>query len=198
MLAPAGVRPGVPGPPRKVGHPMVSVCMLTELESYRSIIPYKNPGGMGTNAPMVAKELERLGVQGPVQRARRGVRCAPHATARSPTRSTGPSGGRSPASRWSCTADTCPSWSRAGSRAGPRLPVRALVLGMFYNLGDVVLGATPYVAKSLARDGVKGPFRTIPNGINRRGLRQGRGARAQVQREVGGRPTRTSSCSASA
>ncbi|HIH01130.1 TPA: glycosyltransferase family 4 protein [Thermoplasmata archaeon] len=38
---------------------------------------------------------------------------------------------------------------------------------MFYNMGDVVLGATPYVARSLAKDGVKGPFRTIPNGINR-------------------------------
>jgi hypothetical protein len=40
---------------------LVSVCMLTELEKYRRIIPFKNPGGMGTNVPMVAKELERIG-----------------------------------------------------------------------------------------------------------------------------------------
>ena len=42
---------------------MVSVCMMTELEKYRSVIPFRNPGGMGTNVPMVARELERLGVR---------------------------------------------------------------------------------------------------------------------------------------
>ena len=42
---------------------MVSVCMLTELERYRAIIPFKNPGGMGTNVPMVARELENVGVR---------------------------------------------------------------------------------------------------------------------------------------
>ena len=146
---------------------MVSVCMLTELDSYRKLIPFKNPGGMGTNAPMVAKELEKLG-------------CKVYFN--------------EPSEEYDVLHVHSPlpnsfMWALRRKMAGKPLVVHGrhlpeLIKGgfvggdlfypfvraysrMFYNLGDVVLGATPYVSKALSRDGVKGPFRTIPNGINR-------------------------------
>lgn len=146
---------------------MVSVCMLTELESYRKLIPFKNPGGMGTNAPMVARELEKLGcrvvfnnpgsdydvlhVHSPLPNSfmwalRRKIAEKPLVVH-----------GRH-----------LPELIKGGFKGGDLFyPFVRRYSTLFYNMGDVVLGATPYVAKSLSRDGVRGPFRTIPNGINR-------------------------------
>lgn len=146
---------------------MVSVCMLTELDSYRRFVPYKNPGGMGTNAPMVARELERLGctvyfnkpkeeydvlhVHSPLPNSfiwalRRKLRGRPLIVH-----------GRH-----------LPELIKGGFVGGSLFyPFVRAYSKAFYNLGDVVLGATPYVAKALAKDGVRGPFRTVPNGINR-------------------------------
>jgi glycosyltransferase involved in cell wall biosynthesis len=141
--------------------------MLTELESYRRLIPFKNPGGMGTNAPMVARELEKLGcrvvfndpgsdydvlhIHSPLPNSfawaiRRKIQGRPLVVH-----------GRH-----------LPELIKGGFKGGALFyPFVRRYSTLFYNLGDVVLGATPYVAKSLARDGVRGPFRTIPNGINR-------------------------------
>ena len=146
---------------------MVSVCMLTELESYRKLIPFKNPGGMGTNAPMVARELEKLGcrvvfndpgsdydvlhVHSPLPNSfmwalRRKIAEKPLVVH-----------GRH-----------LPELIKGGFKGGDLFyPFVRRYSTLFYNMGDVVLGATPYVAKSLSRDGVRGPFKTIPNGINR-------------------------------
>jgi glycosyltransferase involved in cell wall biosynthesis len=59
----------------------------------------------------------------------------------------------------------------------------------FYNLGTVVVGATPYVAKALARDGVRGPFRVIPNGINREVFARDESAGAKFRERLGVAPT---------
>lgn len=146
---------------------MVSVCMMTELERYRSIIPFKNPGGMGTNVPMVIKELEKVGVR---------------VTLNEPSMSHDVLHLHSPlpdSFYWGMR------WRRAGKplivhgRHLPELVKGGFVGGSliypfvreysvrFYNMGTVVVGATPYVTKSLAKDGVRGPFRVIPNGISR-------------------------------
>ena len=141
--------------------------MLTELESYRKLIPFKNPGGMGTNAPMVARELEKLGcrvvfnnpgsdydvlhVHSPLPNSfmwalRRKIAEKPLVVH-----------GRH-----------LPELIKGGFKGGDLFyPFVRRYSTLFYNMGDVVLGATPYVAKSLSRDGVRGPFKTIPNGINR-------------------------------
>jgi 1,2-diacylglycerol-3-alpha-glucose alpha-1,2-glucosyltransferase len=141
--------------------------MLTELEKYRSIIPYKNPGGMGTNVPMVVKELERAGVRVLLNE---------------------PKGEYDVLHVHSPLPDSF-LWALRRRRAGKPLVVHGrhlpeLIKGgfvggaiaypfvrrysvKFYNLGTVVVCATPYVVKRLAADGVRGPFRVIPNGINR-------------------------------
>lgn len=141
--------------------------MLTELEKYRAIIPFKNPGGMGTNVPMVAKELETIGCRVLLNQ---------------------PKGEYDVLHVHSPLPDSF-LWAMRRHRSGKPLVVHGrhlpeLIKGgfiggswaypfvraysvKFYNFGSVVVGATPYVVKTLAKDGVKGPFKVIPNGINR-------------------------------
>jgi 1,2-diacylglycerol-3-alpha-glucose alpha-1,2-glucosyltransferase len=152
---------------RREGSRMVSVCMLTELDSYKKLIPYKNPGGMGTNAPMVARELEKLGCQVLFNQPR-GEYDVLHVHSPLPN-----------SFMWALRRKIANKPLIVHGRHLPELIKGGFVGGdlfyplvrrysvMFYNLGDVVLGATPYVSKALSRDGVKGPFRTIPNGISR-------------------------------
>ncbi len=146
---------------------MVSVCMLTELEKYRSIIPYKNPGGMGTNVPMVVRELEKAGVRVLLNKPKEQYDVL-HV--------------HSPLPDSFLWALRCRRAGRPLVVHGRHLPelIKGGFVGgaiaypfvrkysvKFYNLGSVVVGATPYVVKTLAADGVRGPFRVIPNGINR-------------------------------
>ncbi|MGD9962358.1 MAG: glycosyltransferase family 4 protein [Thermoplasmata archaeon] len=146
---------------------MVSVCMLTELESYRGIIPYKNPGGMGTNAPMVAKELERLGCRVVFNRPDEDCDVL-HIHSPLPNSFAWAIRRRLSGKPLVVHGRHLPELIKGGFKGGSLFyPFVRMYSVYFYNLGDVVLGATPYVAKSLARDGVKGPFRVIPNGINR-------------------------------
>ncbi len=141
--------------------------MLTELESYKGIIPYKNPGGMGTNAPMVARELEKLGCRVVLNKPEEDYDVL-HIHSPLPN-----------SFLWAIKRKISGKPLVVHGRHLPELVKGGFVGGslfypfvraysvLFYNLGDIVLGATPYVAKSLSRDGVKGPFRIIPNGINR-------------------------------
>ena len=146
---------------------MVSVCMLTELESYKGIIPYKNPGGMGTNAPMVAKELEKLGCR-VVFNKPEGDYDVLHVHSPLPNSFAWAIRRHMSGKPLVVHGRHLPELIKGGFKGGSLFyPFVRWYSVYFYNLGDVVLGATPYVAKSLARDGVKGPFKVIPNGINR-------------------------------
>ena len=146
---------------------MVSVCMLTELESYKGIIPYKNPGGMGTNAPMVAKELERLGCKVVFNRPDEDCDVL-HIHSPLPNSFAWAIKRRLSGKPLVVHGRHLPELVKGGFKGGSLFyPFVRMYSVYFYNLGDVVLGATPYVAKSLARDGVRGPFKVIPNGINR-------------------------------
>lgn len=146
---------------------MVSVCMLTELESYRGIIPYKNPGGMGTNAPMVAKELEKLGCKVVFNRPEEDCDVL-HVHSPLPNSFAWALRRRLAGRPLVVHGRHLPELIKGGFKGGSLFyPFVKWYSVYFYNLGDVVLGATPYVAESLARDGVRGPFKIIPNGINR-------------------------------
>jgi 1,2-diacylglycerol-3-alpha-glucose alpha-1,2-glucosyltransferase len=167
---------------------MVSVCMLTELESYRSIIPYKNPGGMGTNAPMVAKELEKLGCKVVFNKPEEDCDVM-HIHSPLPN-----------SFMWALRRHLSgkplivhgrhlPELVKGGFKGGSLVyPLVKRYSVYFYNLGDVVLGATPYVAKSLSRDGVRGPFRVVPNGINREVFVRDPDAGARFRERWGVRP----------
>lgn len=167
---------------------MVSVCMLTELESYRGIIPYKNPGGMGTNAPMVARELEKIGCRVVFNKPREECDVL-HVHSPLPN-----------SFGWAVKRHLSgkplvvhgrhlPELVKGGFKGGSMLyPLVRRYSVYFYNLGDVVLGATPYVASSLARDGVRGPFRVIPNGIDRSVFARDESRGAEFRRRWGVRP----------
>lgn len=141
--------------------------MLTELERYRAVIPFKNPGGMGTNVPMVARELERIGCR-VIMNEPRGEYDVLHVHSPLPDSFLWALRRRKSGRPLVVHGRHLPELVKGGFIGGAWMYplVRAYSVG-FYNLGDVVIGATPYVVKTLARDGVKGPFRVIPNGINR-------------------------------
>lgn len=146
---------------------MVSVCMLTELERYRSIIPYKNPGGMGTNVPMVARELEKIGCTVLMNRPKEQYDVL-HVHSPLPDSFLWALRRRRAHKPLVVHGRHLPELVKGGFKWGSLLyPFAREYSVRFYNLGTVVVGATPYVARSLAKDGVRGPFRVIPNGINR-------------------------------
>src|SRR5512137_2682015 len=146
---------------------MVSVCMLTELERYRSIIPFKNPGGMGTNVPLVAKELEKIGVQ-VLMNEPKGKYDVLHVHSHLPDSFLWALRQRKAGKPLVVHGRHLPELVKGGFKGGAlAYPFVRSYSVRFYNLGTVVVGATPYVAKALAKDGVRGPFRVIPNGINR-------------------------------
>jgi len=146
---------------------LVSVCMMTELEMYRSIIPFKNPGGMGTNVPMVARELEKIGVRVVMNKPKEDYEVL-HLHSPLPDSFLWALRKRRQGRPVVVHGRHLPELVKGGFVGGSfAYPVVRKYSVKFYNLGTVVLGATPYVAKALARDGVRGPFRVIPNGINR-------------------------------
>ncbi len=141
--------------------------MLTELESYRKLIPFKNPGGMGTNAPMVAKELEKLGCHVVFNDPRSDYDVL-HIHSPLPNSFMWALRSKIAGKPLVVHGRHLPELIKGGFKGGDLFyPFVRRYSTLFYNMGDVVLGATPYVAKSLSRDGVRRPFRTIPNGINR-------------------------------
>ena len=146
---------------------MVSVCMLTELEKYRAIIPFKNPGGMGTNAPMVTRELEKLGVKVFMNEPKAEYDVL-HIHSPLPESFLWALRRRKSGRPLVVHGRHLPELIKGGFIGGSlAYPFVRGYSVKFYNLGTVVVGATPYVAKSLAKDGVRGPFKIIPNGINR-------------------------------
>lgn len=164
---------------------MVSVCMMTELEKYRRIIPFKNPGGMGTNVPMVARELERVGVKVLMNRPK-GDYDVLHLHSPLPDSFLWALRWRKAGRPLVVHGRHLPELVKGGFIGGSLFyPIARSYSVKFYNLGTVVVGATPYVAKSLARDGVKGPFRVIPNGINREVFSRDEAAGAKFRQSLG-------------
>lgn len=164
---------------------MVSVCMMTELERYRSIIPFKNPGGMGTNVPMVARELEKIGVK-VLMNQPKGDYDVLHLHSPLPDSFLWALRRRKTGKPLVVHGRHLPELVKGGFIGGSLFyPIARSYSVKFYNLGDVVVGATPYVAKSLARDGVKGPFKVIPNGINREVFARDEAAGAKFRERFG-------------
>jgi len=141
--------------------------MLTELERYRSIIPFKNPGGMGTNVPFVAAELRKIGCEVVMNRPRAQYDVL-HVHSPLPGSFLWALRRRKSGKPLVVHGRHLPELVKGGFIGGHfAYPFVRAYSVKFYNMGNVVVGATPYVAESLARDGVRGPFKVIPNGINR-------------------------------
>jgi len=130
-------------------------------------MPFKNPGGMGTNVPMVAKELEKLGCRVLIDEPK-GEYDVLHVHSPLPTSFASAIKRKISGKPLIVHGRHLPELIKGGFIGGSlAYPIMRAYSVIFYNMGDVVVGATPYVAKVLARDGVKRPFKIIPNGINR-------------------------------
>jgi len=158
---------------------------LTELERYRTIIPFKNPGGMGTNVPMVARELEKVGVKVFLNQPKNEYDVL-HLHSPLPDSYLWALRRRKAGKPVIVHGRHLPELVKGGFIGGSLMYpiVRAYSVG-FYNLGTVVVGATPYVCKSLAKDGVRGPFKVIPNGINREVFRRNEALGAKFRERWG-------------
>lgn len=168
---------------------MVSVCMLTELEKYRGVIPFQNPGGMGTNVPMVARELEKIGVKVFMNKPKEDYDVL-HVHSPLPGSFLWALRRRKARRPLVVHGRHLPELVKGGFVGGSILyPFARSYSVKFYNLGDVVVGATPYVAKSLAKDGVKGPFKVIPNGINREVFTRNEAEGAKFRKRLGLSPS---------
>ncbi len=158
---------------------------MTELERYRTIIPFKNPGGMGTNVPMVARELEKVGVHVLLNQPK-GDYDVLHIHSPLPDSFLWALRRRKTGKPLVVHGRHLPELVKGGFKGGSWIyPFVRSYSVKFYNLGDVVVGATPYVAKSLARDGVRGPFRIIPNGISREVFKKNEALRAKIRERWG-------------
>src|SRR5512137_334035 len=167
---------------------MVSVCMMTELERYRAVIPFKNPGGMGTNVPMVARELEKIGVKVIMNRPKEDYDIL-HLHSPLPDSFLWALRRRKAGKPLIVHGRHLPELVKGGFIGGSYFyPIARSYSVKFYNLGSVVVGATPYVVKSLAKDGVKGPFRVIPNGISREVFVRDEAAGAKYREKLGVKP----------
>jgi 1,2-diacylglycerol-3-alpha-glucose alpha-1,2-glucosyltransferase len=163
--------------------------MLTELERYRSIIPFKNPGGMGTNVPMVARELEKIGCR-VLMNEPKGDYDVLHVHSPLPSSFLWALRRKKAGRPTVVHGRHLPELVKGGFVGGSWIYpfVRAYSVG-FYNLGTVVLGATPYVINTLQKEGVRGPFAVIPNGINREVFSRDQAAGSRFREKLGIGPT---------
>jgi len=146
--------------------------MLTEIERYRNFIPIKNPGGMGTNVPMVVNELEKLGCKVLMDQLKSDYDIL-HVHNPLPTSFASAIKAKIRGKPLILHGRHLPELVKGGFPGGAMIfPLMRKYSVMFYNMGDVVVAATPYVARTLSKDGVKRPFRIIPNGINREVFRK--------------------------
>ncbi|OGS42362.1 MAG: hypothetical protein A3K67_05140 [Euryarchaeota archaeon RBG_16_62_10] len=163
--------------------------MLTELERYRSVIPFRNPGGMGTNVPMVARQLEAIGCRVVLNRPK-GDYDVLHVHSPLPDSFLWALRRRKAGRPLVVHGRHLPELIKGGFVGGSlAYPLVRAYSVKFYNLGNVVVGATPYVAKSLSRDGVRGPFKVIPNGIDRSVFVRDEAAGARFRESLGIRPS---------
>ncbi len=164
---------------------MVSVCMLTELERYQRIIPFKNPGGMGTNVPFVVQELRKIGCE-VIMNNPKAQYDVLHIHSPLPDSFLWAMRRRKSGKPLIVHGRHLPELIKGGFIGGNlAYPFVKAYSVKFYNMGTVVVGATPYVAKALAKDGVRGPFRVIPNGINREAFTKDPAAGAAFRRRWG-------------
>jgi len=142
--------------------------MIIELSSYSKIIPFQNPGGMGTIVPLWIEGLESLGCEVTVDRADfdydilhlhnplvKSIYLGIIAKMRN--------------KRIIVHGHHLPELIKGGFKGGRLLyPIYKRYSRFFFNLGDMVIAPSPYAMRSLQELGAKGPFTVIFNGVDRK------------------------------
>ena len=128
---------------------MITVAMITELESYSKIIPFKNPGGMGTIVPLWISELEKLGCKVNVNdsKSKYDVLHIHNPLPRSIGAGIMAKIRRKPIV---VHAHHLPELIKGGFRGGTLLyPLNKVYSRFFFGLGDVIVAPSPFAVRSL-------------------------------------------------
>jgi len=150
----------------KIGRP-ISVAMITELSSYSKIIPFQNPGGMGTIVPLWVSELEKLGCKVVVDRADFDYDIL-HLHNPLPKSIWLGIMAKIKNKRIVVHGHHLPELIKGGFKGGTLLyPLNKIYSRFFFNLADVLVAPSPYAMKALQELGVKGPFEVVFNGVDR-------------------------------
>ncbi|MEM2838871.1 MAG: glycosyltransferase family 4 protein [Thermoplasmata archaeon] len=145
----------------------IRVAMIIELSSYSKIIPFQNPGGMGTIVPLWIEELEKLGCEVVVDRADFDYDIL-HLHNPLPKSIYLGIMGKLKGKKIVVHGHHLPELIKGGFKGASILyPLNRIYSRFFFNLGDVLVAPSPFAMRSLRKLGVKGPFEVVFNGVDR-------------------------------
>jgi 1,2-diacylglycerol-3-alpha-glucose alpha-1,2-glucosyltransferase len=150
----------------------IRVAMIIELSSYSKIIPFQNPGGMGTIVPLWIDELRRLGCDVVVDRADFDYDIL-HLHNPLPKSTYLGILARLKGKKIVVHGHHLPELIKGGFKGATLLyPLNKLYSRFFFGLGDLIIAPSPFAMRSLRGLGVKGPFEVVFNGVDRTRFRR--------------------------
>ena len=167
---------------------MMTVAMMTELESYSKIIPFNNPGGMGTIVPLWVSELEKLGCKINVNDAKSDYDIL-HIHNPLPKSIAAGINAKIRGKPVVVHAHHLPELIKGGLRGWRLLyPLNKVYSRFFFGLATVIVAPSPYAVRSLQKLGVKKPFKVVFNGVDRNRFKkdQEAGRRFREHFKIGG------------
>jgi len=146
---------------------VITIAMLTELESFSKYIPFQNPGGMGTIVPLWIRELEKLGCKVNLDDTESDFDIL-HLHNPFPRSIGAALKARIVGKPVVVHGHHLPELVKGGFKGGSIIyPLNKLYSRFFFSLGDVVIAPSPFAAISLQSLGIKRPFKVIFNGVDR-------------------------------
>lgn len=146
---------------------MITISMMVELQSYSKIIPFKNPGGMGTIVPLWNAELEKLGCKVNVDDSKSPYDII-HIHNPLPKSIGAGIMAKLKGKPVVIHGHHLPELIKGGFKGGTIIyPLNKLYSKFFFNLGDVIVAPSPFAVRSLQELGIKKPFKVVFNGVDR-------------------------------
>lgn len=145
----------------------IRIAMIIELSSYSKIIPFQNPGGMGTIVPLWIRELEKLGCEVIVDRADFEYDIL-HLHNPLPKSIYLGVKGRMKGRKIVVHGHHLPELIKGGFKGAAFLyPLSRLYSRFFFSLADVLIAPSPFAMRSLRELGMKCSIEVIFNGVDR-------------------------------
>ncbi len=146
---------------------MITIAMLTELESFSKYIPFQNPGGMGTIVPLWISELKKLGCKVNLDDTKSDFDIL-HIHNPFPRSIGAALKAKIIGKPVVVHGHHLPELVKGGFKGGSIIyPLNKLYSRFFFSLGDVIVAPSPFAATSLQSLGIKKPFKVVFNGVDR-------------------------------
>src|SRR5512136_402762 len=142
---------------------MITIAMLTELESFSKYIPFQNPGGMGTIVPLWIRELEKLGCKVNLDDTKSDFDIL-HIHNPFPRSIGAALKTKIMGKPVVVHGHHLPELVKGGFKGGSIIyPLNKLYSRFFFSLGDVIVAPSPFAATSLQSLGIRKPFKVVFN-----------------------------------